>query len=347
MTIDKKIKVQQVIYSLDKLEKNKHLVANWNPTNDKVAADFYVKIHPNKPNHSILVASRFNSNNVEPNPPFPGWFFQLVGNTFSLGFGDGKTWNSVKTAPVEVNKWYHVAFSLDNQKKRAEVYLNGEMTFKEGVTFKKPCNTLVVGALIPNGGYKFAGEIKDLKLGDTLIKIEKRTDQETLDIKVCLNNLLLIKENLTNIENDIKSLDDILAQIESWKLRGLEIDTQLLEKQIETMQKKLSDFNNEFKKEYLSLKDFDNNIKPNNNNNNKDLFENYKLVLQNLIKDMEVLDNAIDELSEFKELGVKLGTAFESITAQKELIKKVIKDTENKLQKKVEKTIRIMDVVNL
>ena len=347
MTMDKKIKVQQVIYSLDKLEKNKHLVTNWNPKNDKVAAEFYVKIDRNKPNHSILLASRFNTNSVEPNPPFPGWFFQLVGNFFYLGFGDGKTWHSVKTAPLEVNKWYHVAFSLDNEKRRVEVYLNGEMTFKDGISFKKPCNTLVLGALNPKAEFKFLGEIKDVKLGDTLVKIEKRLPNETLDIKVCLNNLLLIKENLANIENDIKSLDDILAQIESWKLRGLEIDTQLLEKQIETMQKKLGDFNNEFKKEYLNLKDFDNKIKPNNNNNNKDIFENYKLVLQNLIKDMDVLDNAIDELSEFKELGVKLGTAFESITTQKELIKKVIKDTGKKLQEKVEKTIRIMDVVDL
>ena len=238
MTIEKKIKVQQVIYSLDKLEKNKQLVTNWNPKNDKVAAEFCVKISPNKPNHTILLASRFNKNSIEPNLPFPGWFFQLVGNFFYLGFGDGKTWHSVKTAPVEVNKWYHVAFSLDNEKRRVEVYLNGEITFKDGISFKNPCNTLVLGALNPRGEFKFVGgEIKDLKLGDQLVKIEKRSEKETLDIKVCLSNLILIKENLNNIENDIKSLSDILAQIESWKLRGLEIDTQLLEKQIEIMQK--------------------------------------------------------------------------------------------------------------
>jgi len=103
---------------------NKIVTRGWSSPNNKIACELFMKPSSNRPHHCIVIASRFNQHNVEPNSPFPGWFLQIVGNNLSLGIGNGKTWKSVKTNKTILNgTWYHVAFSLDNDKNVAELYL--------------------------------------------------------------------------------------------------------------------------------------------------------------------------------------------------------------------------------
>ena len=57
-----------------------------------------------------------------------------------------------------------------------------------------------------------------------------------------------------------------------------------------------------------------------NEKDNKNVFAFYKETMSGLQKDIVTLDNVVDELQQFKDLGVKLGTAFESIKLQRENI---------------------------
>ena len=177
---------------LEFLNSQKKIVTKWKPiNNNKVAVELQVKLDKNKPYHCILLSSRFNENSVEPNPPFPGWFLQVGGNVFSIAFGNGKTWHSVKTKAVEYDKWYHLAFILDNHSKKVEIYLDGEKTFKNNITFKPPCDTLVIGGLSPkhNEQFNFKGEMKNIKFGSNIEFVKKEIEDKDINITNCLSKL--------------------------------------------------------------------------------------------------------------------------------------------------------------
>ncbi len=349
------VKVTDSTLNFDKLEflGSQKKVVQWKPPNEnKVSVELQVKIDKNKPGHCILLSSRFNTNGVEPNPPFPGWFLQVVGNIFSLAFGDGKTWHSVKTKAVEYDKWYHIAFTLDNDSKQVVIYVDGEKNYENNITFKPPCDTLVIGGLSPknNEQFNFKGEMKNIKLGSNIELIKKEIEEKDIDITTCLSKLRILKSNITNINNDITSLHNILDQIESWKLRGAKIDTLLLENQIKFMQTELATFCKEFKNECIELKKFDDNIRTENDDNikesNEDL-DTYNIILNNFLKDLDILNNIVKNLTSYSKLGVKLGDAFQVIDQQKEEIIKKILDCEIILDEYINKTSKIMNTVQI
>ena len=341
-------KVNNVSFTFEKLKYGENSVTNWKPDNkNKLAGELYVNASSNRANHCILVSSRFNKNNSDTYAGrFPGWFLQIVGNQFSFAFGDGSKWISVKSKPVENDKWYHVAFSLDNEKKKAAIYLNGEMNMIENIQFKIPCDTLVIGSLMPNGSFKFLGEIENLKLGDSIIKREKIVK---LNINKSLSFLSEIRINLLNINNDICSLQDILNQLHSWKLRGLEIDSTLLEKQIKYMQTEQDIFIKDMETEYNNLKNLDNEIRKKENSSliEGDIIELYEHTLKNILEDVKLLESAFNDLLNLKKKGIKLGSAFETIEQQKELIFNEIKKSESKLKNWCENTEKIMNIVTI
>ena len=340
---------------IKKITSGKLVTQEWKPNNiNKFACEMFIKPSDKRKNHSIIIASRFNKHNSEPNPPFPGWFLQIVGNQLSLAFGNGKTWVSVKAKkPIENNKWYHIVFSLDNQAKIAEIYVNGERNVLENINFKPPCHYLTVGALMPNGNFSFIGEIENLIIGNSIQTVSKQVKEDNIEnitIEKSIKHLSDIRNNLTNIENDIKSLENILFEINSWKYRGLEIDTKLLEQQIKSFKIKMDNFKKDITQEYQYLKkNIGDKIKNEQieKKENLDFISLYESILHNLVEDITILDNAICELSKFDKLGVELGTAFEKISEQKEIIKNTILETENKLEEKVNQTNEIMEIITI
>lgn len=333
------------------------VVKTWKPNDsNEVAGELSVKFGTNRPNHCILLASRFNRNSVEPNSPFPGWFLQLVGSTVSLAWGDGRTWHSVRTGGIENNKEYHIAFRLSNSTKRAELYLNGKLTLKENIQFKPPCDTVVIGGLSPDGNqqFRFVGEMNNVKLGSSVEVVEEdkekqeedEKEEEMPDISHCKEHIAHLHGNIQNINHDIASLQTILAQIESWKLRGIDIDTTSLEQQIESLEKELATFYASFQKDYDALKAIDDQIRVEPNDMKSDnVLDMYECVICNLLTDIDILDNAVRDLSKFKDMGVKLGSAFESISEQKEMIKSTLLQCETILGRYVQQMTKTMNEV--
>ena len=213
MTKEKIITVSSETLYLEKVNNGDVITKKWSSSNNKIAGELFFKASSNRPNHSILIASRFNEQNREPNPPFPGWFLQLVGSSLSLGIGNGNTWKSVIAKKKIVNdQIYHVAFSLDNDSKTVELYLDGEKNVLNNITYKRPCDLVTMGALMPNGNYGFKGEIEDIRLGETLIPYQKKEEFNLENSKEHLNT---IKSNLENVDGDINSLKSVLNQINS------------------------------------------------------------------------------------------------------------------------------------
>ena len=237
-----------------------------------------------------------------------------------------------------------MAFSLDNDTNTAELYLDGDKNVLN-ITYKKPCDLVTIGALMPNGNFGFKGEIEDIRLGETLIPYQKKEESIFYFFKQHLNT---IKINLKNIDSDINSLKSILDQINSWKIRGLTIDTNLLENQIENFENKKAIFIENFTSEYNKLNEIDHKIRnsedtPVNNN----IFDSYQIILENLLDDISILDEAVDNLSEFESLGIHLGTAFDSIDKQKEYIKDTIINAEKYLKQSIDETFEIMNIITL
>ena len=347
MTKEKTITVSSETLYIDKVNYGDVITKKWSSSNNKIAVELFFKSSSDRPNHSIIIASRFNEHNTEPNPPFPGWFLQIVGNKVSLGIGNGKTWKSVRSNKQIVNnQLYHVAFSLDNDTKTAELYLDGEKSVLDNITYKKPCNLVTIGALMANGNYGYKGEIEDIRLGEILIPYQKKEEFNLNNSKQYLNEM---KINLKNIDGDISSLKEILNQINNWKIRGLNMDTNLLEKQIEDFENKKSNFINQFTSEYNKLKELDQQIRKSDDifKESDNVFDSYQLILNNLLEDIEILDKAVENLSEFEELGVKLGSAFESIDQQKNYIKDTIINSEKYLKDNLDESYKIMNIVTL
>jgi hypothetical protein len=322
--------------------------------NNLIAGEFKFKASEDKPRHTIMMASRFNNSSREENGPFPGWFVQIVGTSLSIGIGNGKTWKSiVSKSKVINNEWNHVAFCINNNTKKGSLYLNGHCDTVDNITFRKPCNGVTIGALNKKGEFKFNGELKEIKLGteleEKIIRIEN-TNKDNIEqcIKESDKFLETIKENLININNDINSLKDIKSKITSWKYRGLQIDTSMLDDQINNFSNKISDFEDDTKLKSELLFNLDHKINPEDELIDKNNYlEFYSLCLHNLKNDVELLNNAVENLSKFRNLGIKLGDAFETIDEQKQNIINKITEARNDLKNRSDMTFEMMNLVTL
>ena len=141
-----------------KIESSKGInIYGYNYNNDHlIAGEFDFKVNESRPRHSIMLSSRFNKNSREENGPFPGWFVQIVGNSISIGIGNGKTWlNLSNNGQIIDNQWNHVAFSINNKTKKAYLYLNGNSSSKDNITYRKPCNLITAEALNKKGEFNY------------------------------------------------------------------------------------------------------------------------------------------------------------------------------------------------
>ncbi len=357
MSDDKPLNIIQIKDTEFSLENSNNNIVNIYPfifNNDNIiAGEFYFKPSNSRSRHCIMLASRFNRNSSEENGPFPGWFIQIVGNSLSIGVGNGKTWQSIVSSEEVVNNWNHVAFSLNNDTKIGELYLNGVRNIKNNITFKKPCQFLTVGALNMRGEFKFDGDISDIKIGNKLFEkkmevVEVKSNDVNQYIEQSNEYLEKIKNNLQNLGNDIESLEYVKNQITSWKYRGLQLDTLLLDNQIEDYIKKKTDFEKETKDKAEKLSKLDYKINPTKDNIDKNNYlEFYKICLSNLKTDLDILNDAVNNLLKFKNLGVELGTVFKSIDEQKEEIISTIKEATEDLKVREMKTFEMMELIKI
>lgn len=327
----------------------------WTPVNSNVVAgEFSFKANSSK--HSILLCSRFNANSQEENGPFPGWFLQMAGTGFSLAFGNGKTWTSVKSlTAISLNKWHHVSFSMNNDEKHMELIVDGNSVTMENVAFRKPCNYLNIGGLNNRKEFQFDGEIKDIKLGDFFLPIveiqDAISDENSLthSIQKSKENIELIKSSVQNFENDIASLEEIEKQIESWILRGLEIDTTKLKNQKEKFMMDLEFFNTNMKSYLDSLKEIDNMIlsEMENGDHSQSVVDQYGTYLHNLMNDLEEIEKAYTQNREFEQKGIEIGNALETMNTQKNEISEKIKETEHDLSNRLLQITDMMKIVTL
>lgn len=322
----------------------------------QIAGQFHFKIDPGCKRHSILIASRFNKHSREQNPPFPGWFIQIVGDRLSMGIGNGKTWLSVKCPqPIQKGKVNLVQFSLNNETKRIVLGLNNVFNIKENISFKCPVAFLTVGALNMRGEFRFDGELNDIFIGTSLEIQSNNTPLEVkCDIKECVETshemLDNIKNNLLNIHNDIKSLQNIKENIQSWKLRGLQLDTVLLDNQIKKFIESKNEFTTTIIQDSKNLQVLNHKINQQNKSQPKttsDVFGFFKETIQCLYQDIKTLDNVVTELMQFKELGVELGNAFDSIKKQRLEICEKLKQTLKKLKEYEHNTREMMNIVQI
>lgn len=326
--------------------------------NDIISGEFEFKTSESRKRHTIMLSSRFNSDNKEENGPFPGWFVQIVGNSLSIGIGNGKRWQSViSKGQIINNEWNHVAFSIDIKLKKVYLYLNGHFDFKDNLAMRKPCNVINVNALNQKGDFKFDGEISNIIIGSEIIEKE-----DIPDVKVDANSIInsyiiesdkhikVIKNNIKHIENDIKSLKDIREQVLSWKYRGLQIDTTLLDNQINTFIEKKNNLEINIKKVNDTLFNLDYKINPNDDNiidKNNDYLDFYGNCIHNLISDIDILDETVKNLSKFTKLGVELGNAFDKIGEQKDYIVNKILESKEYLKNIEKNTFDMMNIVTI
>ena len=352
-------RVHNIFLSLQDFKNDKVKGYEFKYTKQKIAGQFFFKPSATDKRHTILLASRFNSNSRELNGPFPGWFIQMVGDRLSMGIGNGRTWLCVKSKQaVPKNKLSVVHFSLNNETKKAVLGLNNDFTLLTNVEFRCPVGFLTVGALNMRGEFRFTGELQSITIGTSLETVQNRekslgesacnTKQMVEESHVLLDN---IKRNLHDVDNDIVSLKDIKKNIDSWKLRGLQLNTDLLENQISEFIKRKNNFLNIIVLDTKDLSLFNHKIETvesrHNEKDNKNVFVFYKETMSGLQKDIVTLDNVVDELQQFKDLGVKLGTAFESIQLQRKNICTKIKNTLMKLQNYENNSKEMMNIVQL
>ena len=111
---------------------------------DSFSASVWVK--PDATEVSQILGKQLNS------IPFSGYAIQTTGSNqirIVLMNGTSSRIYVDTTSTISHSSWYHIAFTLDNHSKKVEIYLDGEKTFKNNITFKPPCDTLVIGGLSP------------------------------------------------------------------------------------------------------------------------------------------------------------------------------------------------------
>ena len=158
------------------------------------SAELQFKLHSSSDSHCMLLTARSDS------VRFGGWNLQVVGGQLSLQIGDGSRWLGVRAGPVEPNKWYHVAWQISNSSKAVEVYQN---SVKYSVVhsgnsqwdllpngYRYATNNLTIGALVlSHPGFRFAGEIKNIKLGSGLVANTNSEFVEFSDTPVDISNI--------------------------------------------------------------------------------------------------------------------------------------------------------------
>jgi len=352
--MEKEIEIKNINFNKDDISNGINYYTYNYQNHNLIAGEFKFKASEDKPRHTIMIASRFNNSSREENGPFPGWFVQIVGSSLSIGIGNGKTWKSISNkSKIISNEWNHVAFCINNNTKKGSLYLNGHCDTVDNITFRKPCNGVTIGALNKKGEFKFNGELKEIKLGTELVEKTIRIENNNKNnidqyIKDSDKYLETIKENLININKDIDSLKEIKSDITSWKYRGLQIDTTMLDNQISDFSNKINDFENETKLKSELLFNLDHKINP--DDNSKDIsnyLDFYSLCLHNLKNDINLLNDAVENLSKFRNIGIKLGDAFETIEEQKQNIIDKIAEARNDLKNRSDMTFEMMNLVTL
>ena len=188
------------------------IVENWNGPNNSdgsfsLSCNF--KVSSNARRHCMLVSSRSNVH-------FGGWNLQKVGNKLSLQIGNGNKWYGVGNLPIENNKEYSAAFSVDKKTSKVTVYLNDQKS--ELVIpgyYKHATNKIYIGGLNQaESNFMFSGEITNLKIGSEIESKEPEPERENVDSfsdepldvqEFDINNFINILDQYSNDREWIKS----------------------------------------------------------------------------------------------------------------------------------------------
>lgn len=226
------------------------------------AGELQFRMHANADRHCMLLTAR--NDGVR----FGGWNLQLVGGKVSLQIGDGKRWLGVRAGAVQANQWHHVAWKLSNENKAAEVYLDGVKydTVHSGgsqwktmpAPYRHATNDLVIGALaMSHPNFRFAGEIKGLKLGADLVASSADDDDEFADFADTPldTNDMDVATYVNMMDQYVQDRDWIKQALDRLKkelVEEMDLNTQLKELSAENagfLLKKVDDFMTAYKEE--------------------------------------------------------------------------------------------------
>lgn len=151
------------------------------------------------------------------------------------------------------------------------------------------------------------------------------------------NKIEELNKYVENFENDINSMKDICEKINNWTERGIDLVSchEPLNLQIESWKNTMNDIIEIFSNNILELKQYDDRISNEENINLEELsgsnidkwsylYNIYEKLYINLNKDIDILNNVINDLSKYNNLGVKLGNVNETINQQIDDIKNAI-----------------------
>lgn len=148
-------------------DSHQYLSVTWNgpiESNKSFSGELEFNISDSAPPHCMLITCRDDS------VYFGGWNIQIVNGKLRVQIGNGQTWLGVGDSMVTPNTWHKISWQLNNTTKIAEIHLDGvksEITMSSN--YVHASNTVYIGTLNQNNQFRFAGKIKNIKLGSGLV----------------------------------------------------------------------------------------------------------------------------------------------------------------------------------
>lgn len=265
-------------------DSHSYLSKTWNgpiENNKSYSGELEFNISSKAPPHCMLITCRNDS------VRFGGWNVQVVKGKLRIQIGNGQKWLGVGDSMVTPNQWHKVSWQLNNNTKIAEIHLDGvksEITMPNN--YIHASNTVYIGTLNQNNQFRFAGKIKNVKLGKGLIDA---TDDSNNHFDKINDTDLVISE--LDVSNFINILDQYSTDRE-WVEQALTRLRQELQEELDLNQKlkdlnmdegvflvnKVEKFMNDYSNEIISIESELSNIY---NNLKNTIVENEQLMNSN------------------------------------------------------------------
>ena len=226
------INYKYAVDDIKTISNNSVIVNHWNgplESNNSFAGELWFNMADNSPSHCMLISCR--SNTVS----FGGWNLQIVGGKMGLQIGTGNEWSGIssRTGPtVTKNHWHHAAWLINNSNNTTEMYLDG-IKYEDTLprNYLVASNQLTIGALNSNeSNFRFIGQIRDVKLGADLVRVEGTNYNSIIDIPLQINDM--------DVSNFINILDQYAADRE-WIQQAVNRLRQELQEELDLNQKLL------------------------------------------------------------------------------------------------------------
>ena len=172
-----------------------------------------------------------------------------------------------------------------------------------------------------------------------------------------INNFIVANNNksielisyIVNLNKDVLNMKNVCKQLEIWKNNGIELSVGIksINEQINKITNKMKTLLEQMKNNIIELKKVDDKI---NNPNKIDIqienftltddflsdwekiFDIYHNLYNNLSDDVSILNNAIKDIQQYNQLGIKLGSAISTIQEQVNSINTSAKNSSEELE---------------